>query len=129
VRKVMKSPRRRMKGTRRDEATLWIHAWRCAAAESKACWVRWVPEYKFRVGRRWAFDWTLPELKIAVEVDGGRFEYAGGKHGSDADREKMNAAVEDGWRVFRYSPQQLKNDPLACVDQVAKFALCAGVER
>jgi very-short-patch-repair endonuclease len=42
----------------------------------------------------------------------------GGRHSRDTDRDKLNVAAVEGWRVLRFSPQQLKRDPLACVVQV-----------
>lgn len=68
-------------------------------------------EYRFHPTRRWRFDYAFPASSIAVEVDGGAF--VGGRHTRGAgfvkDMEKNNAAVLRGWRVLRFTPQQVKS--------------------
>jgi len=65
-------------------------------------------EYRFHPVRRWRFDYAMPEVKVAVEIDGGVFVC--GRHsrgiGQVRDMEKMNAAAELGWRVLHFTPQQ-----------------------
>jgi len=80
--------------------------------------------------RRWAFDWCIESLKIAVEVDGGKRMakwcaktgrcVVVGRHNQDQDLEKHNAATMLGWAVFHFSPDMLKNDPVGCVECVAQ---------
>lgn len=69
-----------------------------------------VPEHRFDKVRRWRFDLAWPDLKIGLEVDGA--VYAQGRHtrgkGYEADTEKFNEAVLQGWRVLRYSTGQVK---------------------
>ena len=73
------------------------------------------------LGRQWRFDWAFVDEKVAVAVEGNAWSTkGGGRHGTDKDREKMNAAVELGWKVFRYSPQMLERDPWECCVQVLK---------
>lgn len=64
-----------------------------------------VAEFRFHETRKWRFDYAWPERRIAVEIDGG--VWAGGRHvhpaGYLADLEKLNAALEAGWRVLRYA--------------------------
>lgn len=61
------------------------------------------PEHKFHEKRKWRFDFALPSLKIAIEIDGGVF--GNGRHnrasGFIKDCEKLNHAAAAGWRVFR----------------------------
>lgn len=68
-----------------------------------------VREYRFHPVRKWRFDYAFPDLKIAVECDGGVF--TGGRHtrpiGYMKDMEKFNAAAEAGWVVLKFTPQQL----------------------
>jgi len=73
-------------------------------------------EYKFHPSRKWAFDFAHPKSRVAVEVDGGQWLPGGGRHGGDADREKMNEAAALGWRVLHFSPKQLTDDPERCVE-------------
>lgn len=74
-------------------------------------------EYRFAPPRRWRFDlaWhDVGELRnrvVAVEIDGGTF--SGGRHvrglGYAKDCEKLNAAMERGWWIFRYTPQMVES--------------------
>lgn len=81
-----------------------------------------VSEYRFDDTRKWRFDFAWPKVKVAVEIDGGVF--MGGRHTSGAgytkDCYKLNRAVELGWRVLRYTPQMLKNDPITVIQQIEK---------
>lgn len=68
-----------------------------------------VREHKFHPTRKWRFDYAFPDLKIAIECDGGVFTR--GRHvrpqGYLKDMEKFNAAAEAGWVVLKFTPQQL----------------------
>lgn len=75
-------------------------------------------EYRFDAGRRWRFDYCWPDARLALELDGGQFKARGGRHNTDDDRWKMSAAAAAGWRVLRFSPQMLEDDPLRCVDLI-----------
>ena len=68
-----------------------------------------VTEYKFCPNRRWRFDYAIPEKKIGIEIEGGvwiRGRHSRGK-GMIADMEKYNWAAIHGWKVLRYTPQNL----------------------
>jgi very-short-patch-repair endonuclease len=62
------------------------------------------PEYRFHEQRKFRFDWAWPDRKVALEEDGG--VWTRGRHTRGAgflrDMEKLNLAVELGWRVLRY---------------------------
>jgi len=77
-------------------------------------------EFRFHEKRKWRFDFCWPELKIAVEVDGGQYKPNGGRHNSDADREKINTAISMGWRVLRFSGKQVTYDPDECINLIKK---------
>jgi very-short-patch-repair endonuclease len=49
-------------------------------------------------------------------VDGGQHVAGGGRHNTDTDRAKLNAAALLGWRVLRFSGAMLANDPIGCID-------------
>ena len=70
-----------------------------------------VAEYRFHAERRWRFDYAWPSHKIAIEQEGGVFVQ--GRHSRGAgmvkDMEKYNNAALLGWRVFRFTPQQIKS--------------------
>ena len=67
-------------------------------------------EYKFHPERRWRFDFCFPAQMIAVEIEGGI--WSGGAHTRGAhfesDAEKYNSATKLGWRVMRYSTNQVE---------------------
>lgn len=79
-------------------------------------------EYRFHSVRRWRFDFCWPTSKLAVEVEGGT--WVRGRHvrgtGYEGDCEKYNAAVLGGWRVLRFTPAMLKQDPSGCIETVRR---------
>ena len=62
-----------------------------------------------------AFPWATPPL--AIECDGGQWSPHGGRHNTDGDRAKLNAAAILGWRVMRFSASMLA-DPESVVKMV-----------
>lgn len=68
-------------------------------------------EFRFHPSRKWRFDVAIPELKIALEVEGGVF--VRGRHvrptGFLKDMEKYNEATLLGWRVFRCTWKEVGN--------------------
>jgi very-short-patch-repair endonuclease len=68
-------------------------------------------EFRFHPDRKWRFDFAWPEKMVAVEVEGGT--WSGGRHttglGFQKDCEKYNAATALGWRVFRYTSEQVRS--------------------
>lgn len=72
--------------------------------------VGWVREFRFDGNRRWRADFAVPEHRVLIEVDGGAFVH--GRHtrgvGFQNDCDKQNAATAQGWRVFRFTPRDVK---------------------
>lgn len=68
-------------------------------------------EFLFAKPRRWRFDFAWPDKKAALEVEGG--SWVGGRHtsgaGFEADAEKYNEAALRGWRVYRVTPNMIKD--------------------
>lgn len=63
-------------------------------------------EYVFSTVRAYRFDYAIPDLKLAVEYDGGIYQAKSGhrsKTGVQRDIEKGNLAIQEGWRVLRFS--------------------------
>ena len=68
-----------------------------------------VTEYRFHPTRRWRYDYAWPDRLIAVEIEGG--VWRNGRHtrglGFLGDMEKYNTGVKLGWRILRYTPQNM----------------------
>lgn len=75
----------------------------------------WLIEHRFYLPRRWRFDFANPRLKIAVEQEGGVWSFGRHTRGSGfvKDMEKYNMAVKLGWRVLRFTPQQIRSGEAA----------------
>ena len=60
-------------------------------------------EYRFHATRKWRFDFAYPDLKLAIEIEGGIWRR--GRHnrasGFVRDAKKYNEAAIAGWRVLR----------------------------
>ena len=70
--------------------------------------VECVREHRFHPDRLWRFDYAIPSLRIAIEIDGG--VWINGRHnrasGYIGDMEKFNAAATLGWVVLKFTPQE-----------------------
>ena len=68
-------------------------------------------EYRFDKSRKWRADFAFPQARLLVEVEGGI--HSGGRHvrgkGYEADLDKYNAAVAQGWAVLRFSPKHVQS--------------------
>ena len=60
-------------------------------------------EFRFHPTRKWRFDVAWPDAKVALEIEGGVWQY--GRHNRAAsylrDMEKYNEAASMGWMVLR----------------------------
>lgn len=98
-----KAPQRPRKGPKTAEVDLFVEF-----ARTEGLTV--VREYEFHPQRKWRFDYALPRERIALEVEGGVWQY--GRHNRAAgflgDMDKYNAAAVLGWRVLRVTPKNLR---------------------
>jgi len=66
-------------------------------------------EYRFDPARRWRLDFAIPDKKLGIEVEGGT--WTNGRHnrgsGMAADCIKYNTAVLRGWRILRFTTDQV----------------------
>lgn len=63
-------------------------------------------EYVFSTVRAYRLDYALPDLKLGIEYEGSIHKTNGdhrSKKGVQRDIEKGNLAVQEGWRVLRFS--------------------------
>jgi very-short-patch-repair endonuclease len=77
----------------------------------------WLPnplrEHMFHETRIWRLDFAWPEFKIGVEVDGGIWSRERSGHqgaGHIRDFRKGNDAIEAGWRVLHFIPEDIVDD-------------------
>lgn len=70
-----------------------------------------VRELVFHKPRRWRFDFSWVDKKVAAECEGGT--RSGGRHvrgtGYEADCEKYNAAALDGWLLLRFTRAMIED--------------------
>jgi hypothetical protein len=59
-----------------------------------------LPHYPFYRAHGWYFDFAWPREMLAADV--GNFDLL-------APREKLEFASEAGWRVFRFSPKEVRD--------------------
>lgn len=83
-----------------------------------------VKEYMFHYTRKWRFDYAIPELKVAIEIDGGVWDY--GRHnrpqGYIDDMEKLNNAASLGWLVLRFTTHdRLMMSTLSLIKQTVEL--------
>lgn len=67
-----------------------------------------IEEFMFHSERKWRFDFCIPKLMIAIEIEGGIWGYGGHSRGKGfvEDMEKYNEATAMGWRILRTRPSQ-----------------------
>lgn len=88
---------------------------------------QWYAEYRFAKPRLWRFDYAVPSILCAIlrvsrttsyvfsqgviELDGGTFQQHRSGHTTGVAlrtwREKNNAAMSLGWRVWHYAPDEI----------------------
>ena len=83
-------------------------------------------EVRFHPERHWRFDLAWPDFKLAVEVEGGVF--ANGRHsrgkGFTEDCVKYNSAIQLGWRVLRFTTEQVtQGQAVSVIKSVIKVSL------
>ncbi len=78
------------------------------------------------LGRGFEIDRAWPDLKVGVELQGGTWSTSkdGHNRGSlmDADIEKHNLAILDGWRLLYFTTSQIRSFPAQVILSV-EYAL------
>jgi hypothetical protein len=74
--------------------------------------IAFVREERFHPKRKWRFDYAFDNgWPVAIEIEGAIFSR--GRHtrgaGYQKDLEKYNTATAMGWRVYRFSTQDVLN--------------------
>ena len=87
----------------------------------KALKIEFEQEFKFHAKRKWRADFHITGKKLLVEVEGGI--WSGGRHtrgkGYLGDMEKYNAATVMGYRVIRFSTEQVTSG--LAIQQIEKM--------
>lgn len=82
-------------------------------------------QYRFHPDRKWSLDFAIPAIKLAIEIEGGIWMRGGGAHSRPAniqrDVEKGNALAMLGWRLLRFTPQEIKSGE--SIQMTAELAL------
>ncbi len=98
------------------EETVWLWLrYGCADISINGEVVYWVREHRFHPKRQWRFDFAMPELMLAVEIEGvlpNKFTGHTSLSGYAADCEKYNAAAILGWCVIRGTQAMVNNGRL-----------------
>ena len=68
-------------------------------------------QFRFHRTRRWRFDLAWPDLKLAVEVDGGTWNGGGHVRGKqyEKDCEKGNEAILLDWQVMHVTTDMVSD--------------------
>ena len=96
-------------------------------------------------GRRYRVDFAFEEQRLAIEVDGGVYGFSfynkkTGQHerrrgghssvtGQLRDMERSNLLTLHGWRILRFTPKQLEQDPHVCIELVIKTLEMIEIEK
>jgi very-short-patch-repair endonuclease len=68
-------------------------------------------QYRFHAKRKWRLDFYCVQYRVGIEIHGGT--HAGGYHtrgvGFQNDREKVNAAAEQGITVLEFTAEMLSD--------------------
>lgn len=68
-------------------------------------------EVVFALPRKWRFDLAYPDLMLAIECEGGTFvtgAHSRGRH-FESDCDKYNEATLKGWRILRFTTDQIND--------------------
>lgn len=68
-------------------------------------------EYRFAAPRRWRFDFAFPDLKVAVECEGGSWVNGAHSRGGHFEQDciKYSEAAIRGWKVIRATGKMIKD--------------------
>ena len=102
---------------RRDLADTFAVLWERFGPYQKYPMVR---EYRFHPTRRFRFDCCWPPQKVVAELEGGLWVMSRHRTGTGYQRDmvKYNLATSMGFRVLRYSANDLDLSPIQTIQQV-----------
>lgn len=67
-------------------------------------------EYRFHPTRKWRFDYAVPRVKLAIEIEGGAFVQGRHTRGAafEADCVKYAQGAILGWTIMRFTPGMIR---------------------
>ena len=85
-----------------------------------------VRQYYYARPRKLRADFSFPEHRLLIEIQGGIFMKRGGAHGSItgilADLDRLNAATLAGFYMLRFTPDQVKTgEALAVIEKALEI--------
>lgn len=114
--------RKRSKWEDNFQALIEVHGWPAAQREQRFHEAGFIYAKK----RQWRFDFAWPDMKLAVEIDGGLFRPMSGHRspiGITEDRVKDAVAQLMGWVVLRFTEISFRNDDVIPIMEEA-FEYC-----
>ena len=68
---------------------------------------------------QYRLDFADKRRKLGIEIDG--LAYHSGQEAFQRDRERQRQLEMDGWRILRFTAQEVQRDPDICVQQAAEW--------
>lgn len=68
---------------------------------------------------KYRLDFADVRRKLGIEIDG--LGYHSGQEAFQRDRERQRQLELDGWRLLRFTAQEVQRDPDGCVQQAAEW--------
>ena len=67
-------------------------------------------EYRFLPDRKFRFDVYVPELRLGIECNGGRYKFGHRSYrDTDKDNEKRNLAEMHGFRMLEFTNERIED--------------------
>lgn len=76
------------------------------------------PQHPIKDGR-YRLDFAFPPLQVGIELDG--YTYHSDREAFTRDRQRQREIEAQGWRVLRFSGDELRKDLGKCVQEAAHF--------
>jgi len=68
---------------------------------------------------QYRIDFAFPPLKVGIELDG--YTYHSDRETFTKDRQRQREIEAQGWRIIRFSGDELRKDLMRCVQEAAHF--------
>jgi very-short-patch-repair endonuclease len=107
-------PKKELKKAERQKNENWfVNRWKLIGGQ------KYKREFRFHPRRKWRFDFAIPEVKVAVEIDPAAHKLYWNSYLRDV--KKMNEALFLGWQVFRITGQMIKADDVYFLEKLKLY--------